>query len=168
MYNYRNPPPLPTPEERYQRGKQIGGFNIDILPDGDNLKIYTYWNNFRDSDFKKFPNHPVLEVLKKIYTNLKPNEFTKKPRFRDFFNDKSDKTLLKIKSKKQYPKGTKFVAYIHLEIILKPYDFEEGELFFRYKNYGFPQNIPKSLLKEKLYVLLAELDISLKNDKVIE
>lgn len=169
MYNYREPPPLPSEEKLIQNGKQIGGFDIDILPDGDDLKIYSYWRGFRTTDYEKFPNHPVLNILKKIYTNLKPEEFIKKPNFREFFNDKSDKTIKqKIRSKNKYLKGTKFVAYMQLEIILKPYDFEKGDLFFRYNNYGFPENIPESFTDKKLYTLLLELNDSLKKDKIIE
>ncbi len=157
LFNYRKPPPLPTPEEEYQKGHAIGHFDIDILPDGKNVKIYTYWSNFRSSDFEKFPNHPVLNILKEIYAKLKPEEFTKKPYFREFFNDKTDKTLIKIQSKKKYPKGTKFVAYLQLEIILRPYDFEKGELFFEYRDYGFPNGVPQAQMDKVLYSLLMDL-----------
>ena len=57
---------------------------------------------------------------------------------------------------------------MQLEIILKPYDFEKGDLFFRYNNYGFPENIPESFTDKKLYRLLLELNDSLKKDKIIE
>ena len=65
MYNYREPPPIPTSDERYEKGKLIGKFDIDIL--ADTLQTYTYWSGFRRSNFKRFPNHPVLQILKKIY-----------------------------------------------------------------------------------------------------
>ena len=156
MSNYHKTPPLQTPEERYQNGKQIGRFKIDILPDSDKLKIFTYWYGFKNSDFKKFPNHPVLEVLKKIYANLQTDEIRKKPKFREFFNDKSK--LTKIGPKKNYTKGTKFVAWLNLEILLKPYDFEKGDLVFSYNKYGFPENISESFKSYNTYSFLEQLD----------
>ena len=70
MFNYHKPPPLPTNEEIYEKGKTVGLFDIDIVPVDDGVKIYTKWGGFRKSDFKKFPNHPILETLKKIYSTL--------------------------------------------------------------------------------------------------
>ena len=132
MYDYRKPPPLPTSEEIFQHGKQIGKFDIDILSDG---RICTYWRGFRKSDFEKFSNHPILEIFKKIYSTLKPDEIITKPRFREFFEDNPDYSLIhKIRPKKKYPKGTKFTAYLQLEVILRPYDFEDGALFFEYRD----------------------------------
>lgn len=168
MFNYHKPPPLPSDEESIQNGKQIGKFDIDILPDDANVKVYTYWRGFRPSDFKKFQNHKVLDLLKKIYNDLKPNEFAKKPRFREFFNDKSNQsTIDKITIKKKYPKGTQFLAYLQLQIILKPYNFDKGELFFRYTNYAFPDNLPESFKGDNLYLLLQELNNLLKNNEYL-
>ncbi len=166
MYNYRNPPPSPTPEEQYHKGQAIGLFDIDILSEQDGWKICTYWGGFRKSDFEKFPNHPLLEILKKIYSTLEPNQIIKKPRFREFFEDNPDYSLIhKIQSKKKYPKGTKFVAYLQLETILRPYDFEKGELFFEYRDYDFPNGMPKAQMNKVLYGLLIDLHSALKYTK---
>ncbi len=168
MYNYHKPPPLPSEKERIQKGKQIGRFAIDILPNENNLKIYTYWGGFNPSFFERFKNDYILNTLRNIYSTLKPDEFSKKPHFKEFFNDKSDKTIIhKITPKKKYSKGTKFIAYLQLEIILKPYDSKKGELFFKYRNYGFPDNIPESFKDSDLYPLLKELNDFLKNNKYL-
>ena len=155
MFKYHKPPPVPTIEEYYEKGKTIGLFDIDILPGEKNLKTYTYWRGFRKSDFEKFTNHPVLEILKKIYSALEPNQITKKPQSKGFFEDNS--VMDNIQSKKDYPKGTKFVAYLQLDIILRPYDFEKGELFFECREYDFPDGIPKLLMDRELYDLLVNL-----------
>ncbi len=163
MFDYHKPPQVSTNKEIYEKGKTVGLFDIDILSEQGGGKICTFWRGFRKSDFEKFSNHPILETLKKIYSILEPNQIITKPRFREFFEDSPDYSLIhKIQSKKQHPKDTKFMAYLQLKIILQPYDFEKGELFFEYKNYDFPNGIQKAQMDKVLYSLLINLYSALK------
>ena len=136
----------------------IGRFDIDILPNGDGVKVYAWWGGFRPQDFKRFEDHDMLGTLKKIYCVLKPDEFAKKPRFGELFDDTSVATPThETTSKKKYLRGTEFVAYLRLRIILKPNDPEKGKMCIEYTNYGFPGNVPESFRQNKLCLLLQEL-----------
>ena len=83
----RPPPPVPSAQEFYKKGKDIGFLNVRFGIAGNELKLQSEWHNFRLQDIQKFEKDPVIKLLKGMYQKMNPDEFLFRPYFKGCFND---------------------------------------------------------------------------------
>ena len=81
------PPPFPSAQEFYRKGKDIGLLNARFGIAENELKLKSKWHNFRPQDMQKFERDPVIRLLKGMYQKMNPDEFLFRPYFKEFFSD---------------------------------------------------------------------------------